>query len=101
MCLQGIGQLQQSSNHYCVVQCASARRVIAIKPSVSHPARSLCRLDPPPAAVAIAVAPPTVTMMATVIITVMMMAMRGLWCCHRADLEILMIYLSFPEAFRS
>jgi hypothetical protein len=53
MCLQGIGQLQQSSNHYCVVQCASARRVIAIKPSVSHPARSLCRLDPPPAAVAI------------------------------------------------
>jgi hypothetical protein len=31
-------QLQLSSNHYCVVQCASARRVVAIVPSVSHPA---------------------------------------------------------------
>jgi hypothetical protein len=38
-------QLQQSSNHYCVARCASARRVIAIMPSVSHPAHSLCRLD--------------------------------------------------------
>jgi hypothetical protein len=38
-------QLQQSSNHYCVARCASARRVIAIMPSVSHPAHSLCRLE--------------------------------------------------------
>ena len=36
-------------------------------PSGSHPARSLCRLDLPPAAVAMAVAPPTVMMMAMVV----------------------------------